>query len=53
MWYTAISYAWGSLEDPRAVAVESPLREPGPISVTQNLYSALNHIRNRKKTRTL
>jgi hypothetical protein len=53
LWYTALSYAWGSLEDPRTVAVESLLGESGSISVTQNLYSALDYIRDTKKTRTL
>ena len=53
LWYTALSYAWGSLEDPKAVIVENSSGESGSISVTQNLYSALDYIRDTKKTRTL
>lgn len=50
--YTALSYVWGSEENPSYVVVQEQ-SAGGIISVTQNLDIALRHLRNRDQERVL
>jgi len=47
--YEALSYVWGSENDPEPIHVD----DEGTVFVTRNLSSALQHLRHKEKTRTL
>jgi hypothetical protein len=51
--YDALSYVWGSEEDPNYVLVGSEQTDEGIISVTQNLDTALRHLRSDNEPRLL
>lgn len=51
--YTALSYTWGSQDNPQSIIIEDPANECWSISVTRNLFIALDHIRAENETRTL
>ncbi|SPJ71724.1 uncharacterized protein FTOL_01452 [Fusarium torulosum] len=46
--YEALSYVWGSPKDPRSITVEGEAKD-----VTQNLESALRHLRHEDRPRTI
>ena len=49
--YEAISYIWGSAENPMNITVE--YSENATLSVTQNLASALSYLRHENEPRVL
>ncbi|KAK3354083.1 heterokaryon incompatibility protein-domain-containing protein, partial [Lasiosphaeria hispida] len=57
--YEALSYVWGSEEDNQPICIQEPdgkgdtFLAPRRLYVTQNLYAALLHIRNRLLDRVL
>jgi len=57
--YEALSYVWGSEEDKQSICIQEPdgkgdiFLAPRRLHVTQNLYAALLHIRNRLFDRVL
>ncbi|KAH6612465.1 heterokaryon incompatibility protein-domain-containing protein [Boeremia exigua] len=50
--YQALSYVWGSNDNPSHVYVKAP-RHSGTVSITNNLDSALRYLRSEKKLRSL
>ncbi|KAF5011626.1 hypothetical protein FDECE_2289 [Fusarium decemcellulare] len=52
--FEALSYVWGTQNDPEIAVVESEKREPmDSIELGKNLASALHHLRYKDKTRSL
>lgn len=51
--YEAVSYAWGSPENPASVGIREDGREAQSLFVTQNLVSALQHLRLEESARIL
>ncbi|KAF9870243.1 ankyrin and het domain protein [Colletotrichum karsti] len=53
--YEALSYAWGSQEDPETLTIidASIPSEKRSLCIGQNLASALRHLRNKTKPRTI
>ncbi|CAK7216792.1 hypothetical protein SCUCBS95973_002926 [Sporothrix curviconia] len=54
--YEALSYVWGSVDNPQTIDVVSPIPGSDPphaLSVTANLHIALKHLRNRHVERLL
>ena len=49
--YTALSYTWGSLSNPKTITVEENSESQHNLPVTENLHTALQHIRDEKETR--
>lgn len=52
--YTALSYTWGSREDPTRIYVNQPdhgSETYGALDVTRNLYEALKHLRHEHESR--
>lgn len=47
--YYALSYVWGSAENPKLVYVDAAPEAADTISITNNLDAALRHIRRKKK----
>ena len=52
--YEALSYVWGSKEDPANIAVtDGTDHAPRALSITRNLAEALPYLRDTNETRTL
>ena len=49
--YEALSYAWGSKDDPSHVLVRGNGNRKGKIQITRSLDEALRHLRNTRKHR--
>ncbi|KAL8691862.1 MAG: hypothetical protein Q9218_003006 [Villophora microphyllina] len=51
--YEALSYVWGSTDNPSDISVKAKTIRSRKVSITQNLALALRYLRYKKTTRTL
>ncbi|RYP33036.1 hypothetical protein DL767_004947 [Monosporascus sp. MG133] len=51
--YEALSYAWGSTDNPKPIIVDGAADDANTIMVTENLDAALRHLRRTGGSRTL
>ncbi|RYP67935.1 hypothetical protein DL771_006968 [Monosporascus sp. 5C6A] len=51
--YEALSYAWGSTDNPKSIMVDGAADDANTILVTENLDVALRHLRRTGESRTL
>lgn len=51
--YEALSYAWGSVDDPSSLLVKKMGLDRGIIPISRNLDIALRHLRDQSRSRTI